>query len=237
MITINLKPGAKRTTSGGPAGARLGERLKELASLVKDPARAAAIGLGIVVVAGGIWGFISSGMAKSSLTPQLEEARSENLRFRTLLGQIRREERVRDSVGMELLTLRQVDRDRYVWPHILEDVSRALPGMAWLVGLSPVSGASGSLTIDSLGQVVRPPLTIEITGRTMDIQGYTRFMRELESSPWLENVRAISASTLVEGNRAVTAFVVRATYTEADSTYVRLEPIGQSGYRTPDGGN
>lgn len=227
MIRINLRPGAKRASAGSPL-AGLAERAKGLAAMVKQPMLALATALAAIVVIGGAWGFIGTTMQLNRLRPELDEARSENQRFRILLGQIRREERIRDSVATELVTLRQVDQDRYVWPHVLEDVSRALPPMTWLVGMAPVSGSTGGIQIDDEGNVVRPPLQVEITGRAMDIQGFTRFMRQLEDSPWLQNVTAVSANTLIESNRPVTAFVVRADFVEADSVYVRRVPVAQA---------
>lgn len=229
MISINLRPGAKRATAG-PTMAGVGERLKGLGTSVKDPMRAAALGLGLVVVVGLLWGFLSTSMQTSRLRPELDGAQDEFRQFRTLLGQIRREERIRDSVVTELITLRQVDQDRFVWPHILEDVTQALPPGVWLVGIAPVPSGAGDtgVTVDTLGNLVRAPLEVEITGRTMDIQGFTRFMRQLEDSPWLHTVTAISAATLVESNRPVTAFVVRASFSEADSAYVRRVPVAQT---------
>jgi len=227
MIRINLRPGAKRASAGSSL-AGLGERAKGLVALVKQPMLAVAVALAAIVVIGALWGFIGTSMQTSRLRPELDEARSENQRFRILLGQIRREERIRDSVVTELITLRQVDQDRYVWPHVLEDVSRALPPMTWLIGMAPVGGSGGGVQIDDDGNVVRPPLQVEITGRAMDIQGFTRFMRQLEDSPWLRNVTAISATTLIESNRPVTAFVVRADFVEADSVYVRRVPVSET---------
>ncbi len=227
MISINLRPGAKRAPTG-PSMAGLGERLKGLGSSVKDPMRAAALGLGLVVVVGVLWGFISTGVQEGRLRPELEGAQQEFQQFRVLLGQIRREERIRDSVVTELLTLRQVDQDRFVWPHILQDVTQALSPGTWLVGIAPIAAGDAGIMVDSLGNIGRPPLAVEITGRTMDIQGFTRFMRQLEDSPWLADVTAISATNVVEANRAVTAFVLRADFVEADSVYVRRVPVAQS---------
>lgn len=234
MITINLRPGAKRSPTGSPL-AGLGESFKSLSTKVKDPALAAAIGVSVVVLGFLIWGFLSTTLQTNRLTPQLEEVRTENQRFRTLLAQIRREERIRDSVVTELVTLRQVDRDRYVWPHILEEVSRALPPATWLIGVAPVSGASGGVNIDEDGNLVSPPLQVEMNGRAMDIQGFTRFMRQLEDSPWLQNVTAISANTLIESNRAVTAFVVRANFRQADPVYIRQVPVSEAVVAVPGG--
>ena len=46
----------------------------------------------------------------------------------------------------------------------------------------------------------------------MDIQGFTRFMRQLEDSPWLKDVTVISTETVIDRGRAVTAFTLKAAY-------------------------
>jgi hypothetical protein len=67
-----------------------------------------------------------------------------------------------------------------------------------------------------------------MNGRTVDIQAYTRFLRQLEASPWITDVTPVSAQTIVEKERPVTAFVIRATYKQADSAYLRTVPLSQS---------
>lgn len=234
MIRINLRPGAKRASAGSPL-AGLAERAKGLAAMVKQPMLALATALAAIVVIGGAWGFIGTTMQLNRLRPELDEARSENQRFRILLGQIRREERIRDSVATELVTLRQVDQDRYVWPHILEEVSRALPPATWLVSVVPIGASAGAFGLDEEGNPVQPDLQVEMTGRAMDIQGFTRFMRQLEDSPWFHNTTAISAETVIDQNRAVTQFVVRVGFVQADPVYVRRVPVSEAVVSVPGG--
>ena len=61
----------------------------------------------------------------------------------------------------------------------------------------------------------------------MDIQAYTKFLRQLEASPWIENVQPQSVTTVIEHERPVTAFIVSANYTTADATYIRTVPLTQ----------
>jgi hypothetical protein len=79
-----------------------------------------------------------------------------------------------------------------------------------------------------MADTVRPALSFQLNGRTIDIQAYTRFLRQLEASPWIENVTPVSAQTVVEKERPVTAFSIRATYVKADSAYIRTAPFSQS---------
>ena len=94
--------------------------------------------------------------------------------------------------------------------------------------MAPVAPAPGDTTkkVDSV--VVAPAVMFEVNGRTVDIQAYTRFLRNLEASPWITDVMPVSAQTVVEQERAVTAFQIRATYREADSAYIRTVPLSQS---------
>ena len=137
--------------------------------------------------------------------------------------------------------IRSVDGDRYVWPHLLDEVTRALPAYTWLVDLGPPArtprrrrpGASRPRPspprhkADTAAAAV-PAVQFEVNGRTVDIQAYTRFLRQLEASPWITDVTPVSAQTVVEKERPVTAFTIRATYRQADSAYIRTVPLSQS---------
>src|ERR1044071_5176389 len=127
MITINLKPGSKRAKGGGVSLAGRLSGLKELGAKVKDPWLVGAVGswILVVVVLGSIW--VSSAATMSSLGPELDKARSENRRYRAFLAEKKHVEAARDSVLVQIATITQVDGDRYVWPHILEEITRALP--------------------------------------------------------------------------------------------------------------
>jgi Tfp pilus assembly protein PilN len=71
-------------------------------------------------------------------------------------------------------------------------------------------------------------VNFRIVGRTGDLQNYTAFLRRLEESPWLTNVLPVEAKTVVEGNRALTAFTIQASYVRADSSHIRTVPVIES---------
>ncbi len=134
-----------------------------------------------------------------------------------------------------------MDGDRYVWPHLLDEVTKALPAYTWLVDMgfaapaaappraaqprrrTPRRDATAAAT-----PFVSPPVVFNVNGRTVDIQAYTRFLRQLEASPWITDVTPVSAQTVVEKERPVTAFTIRATYRQADSAYIRTVPLSES---------
>ena len=71
-------------------------------------------------------------------------------------------------------------------------------------------------------------LQFRMEGRTMDLQAYTRFLRQLEASPWVSDVTPLEAKTIVEKERPVTQFTILATFQPADSAYIRTVPLSQS---------
>jgi Tfp pilus assembly protein PilN len=241
MITVNLRPGQKRKRSGGnPLKGLLDSfsGLKELTAKVKDPLLMGAVGAWVVVIAALGLIYLNQVRQLYVLEPRLEQARSEHRRFKAFLADKRRQEKIRDSLFAQITVIRRVDGDRYIWPHLLDEITKALPAYTWLVDLgftappAPTPGARPAAPADSAADSLTPPppppVTFQINGRTIDIQAYTRFLRQLEASPWIVDVVPVSAQTVVEKERPVTAFTIRATYNQADSAYIRTAPFSQS---------
>jgi Tfp pilus assembly protein PilN len=228
MISVNLKPGLKRK-GGGNRFQGVGVRATALASKVKDPLLVGVVAswLAVAVWLGGVWKKQSSEL--SEWQPRLEQARTENTRFKAFIQQKKKQELIRDSLLAQIGVIRDVDRDRYVWPHVLDEVAQALPAYTWLTELvaqaPAVPQVSDSTASDSVRQL---PPAFRIQGRTVDIQAYTKFLRQLEASPWVIDVVPVSVSTVVEHERPVTAFTIRANFKTADSAYIRTVPLSQS---------
>lgn len=238
MITINLRPGLKRKRAGSPMS-RVFERARELKTRVTDPLLLVAVLSWVGVI--GFLGFVWFGTSQQlgALEPKLEQARAENQRFKAFLAEKRRQELIRDSLTSQIQTIRGVDGDRYIWPHILDEVTKALPAYTWLVDVglvgatpggppaaAPAAAHSASDSTDTAA--VKHTVQFQINGRTVDIQAYTKFLRQLEASPWISDVTPVSAQTVVEKERAVTAFTIRASYQAADSAYLHTVPLSQS---------
>lgn len=231
MINVNLRPGTKRKGKSGPSFRFNLDAFKGLGSSIKDPLRLTAV---LAWVAAGAflgWMYISTTAQLSDLEPRLEETRAEHRRFQDFLAQKRKAELARDSILAQITTIRQVDGDRYVWAHILNEVAQALPPFTWLVNVSNLAPAPvPAQEEDSAAAAPKgpPPVQVQVTGRTVDIQGYTRFMRQLEDSPWLENITAVSANTVVELGKPVTAFVLTATFSRPSDDRIQTVPIAES---------
>ena len=229
MITINLRPGQKRKRAGNPLK-DVGERFRGLGGRVKDPLLIGAAAAWVIVAGFLAVSWFATQRELSALEPRIEQARAEHQRFKTFLAQKRKQELIRDSLLAQISTIRAVDGDRYVWPHILDEIARALPAYTWLthVAVEAATVVNSAVVDSATVDTTTPPLRFRIEGRTVDMQAYTRFLRQLEASPWVEEVTAVEAKTVVEKERAVTAFTIRAAFTRADSAYIRTVPLSES---------
>ena len=221
MISVNLRPGQKRKPSG--AGKQISAKLKELTARIKDPLLAGVVAAWILVAGWLVYTWGSTGRELSRVDSQLESTATEAKRFETLMQQKRKAERIRDSLQTQIGVIRGVDRGRYIWPHVLDEVAKTLPQYTWLTAVMVV-GAGAATEGDSTA----PRLKFQINGRTVDYQAFTQFLRQLEASPWIENVQTMKSETVVENQRPVTSFQIQAVFTEADSAYIRTLPLAQS---------
>jgi Tfp pilus assembly protein PilN len=227
MIEINLLPSQRKKKAR--AGVRLPE-VGELLRSVREPLMVGAIGAWGLVLAAVAFVFLTQQAQLARLQEELDTAEAEARRYRALMVQKRRAERLRDSLVAELESIRRIDADRYLWPHILEEVTKALPDFTWLMGVEfvasgPAPGGPGAPAQDTLAaRTVR----FQIEGRTADIGAYTRFLRQLGNSPWITNVVPGPTQTVVEEAKPITAFTITAQFRQADSAYIRTVPVGES---------
>lgn len=228
MITINLKPGAKRQAPKGSAFAALRERFKGVGERVKQPGLVVAGGAWLVVLVAIAALYLTTGARIRNLTPQLERANDDYRRYHGFVMMKRREELTRDSILAQIGTISAVDQERYTWSHILDEVAGAVPDYTWLTMISPVSTTTAAAEADTTGTAT---VTVLITGKTNELQNYTAFLRRLGDSHWLTNVVPVKTETVIENNRPVTAFTVQATFSRADSSRVQTVPILESTVR------
>lgn len=213
------------------------DELKAVLATVKDPLLIGAVGAWVaaIVIVGLLW--VADGRRTAAAEEELTRVQAEQRRFAALISQKRKAEALRDSLVAELDVIRGIDSERYIWPHIFEEVTRALPDYTWLVGLDPIGGGQGPAAApagtpptpaDSAAAPGPQLVRFTVEGRTSDIQAYTRFLRQLATSPWITDIVAGPTTTAIEENRPVTAFSLTAAYRRADSAFVRTAPLLQT---------
>ena len=232
MIEINLLPGKKKKPLGGGAGFRLAlPDIQGLLASIKNPWLLTASAASVIVVGGGLLLFITQSTRLRVLQSRLDGVRVEKRRFDAVIAQKRQSEKIRDSLVAQINIIRGIDADRYIWPHVLDQITKALPPYTWLTGVSAMGGSvapgtpPAAAAADSTGA---PVVRVWITGSTVDIQAYTTFLRQLAASPWLTDVTPATSSTVIEADRPVTAFNVSVRYRVADSIYIRTQPVARS---------
>jgi Tfp pilus assembly protein PilN len=237
MIEINLLPGKKKVAKG--AGMKLGmPDFKAIIAQVKDPWLIGAIVAWVIVGGGGALLFISDSARLARAEARLEAVKAEKRRYDIVIAQKRQAEKVRDSLLYEINVIRRIDADRYVWPHVLDQATKALPPYTWITrvggvgaAIQPGTGQAGGpppSTVVLEDSISGPSVHVQIDGRTVDIQAYTTFLRQLAASPWFTEVTPASSQTVIEADRPVTAFQVTVRYRIADSVYIRTVPLVQS---------
>jgi len=219
-IEINLLPGGKKKKPGG--GGLAMPNFGELIAQIKDPLLIGAVGAWVVglSVVGLVW--YTQTNTLNALQPQLSEVQRQSRNFGQMIAEKERMGVLRDSLVLELDAIRAIDSDRYVWPHIMEEVTRAVPEFTWIVSLDAVNAVDQVLED---GTIVPAPVRFTIDGRTPNMQAFTRFVTRLQDSPWFSNVSTSGTNTVVENDRTVRAFQITGTYQVADSAFIRTVPI------------
>jgi Tfp pilus assembly protein PilN len=238
MIEINLTPGASRKSKGRGAGLALAGVFGDAKSSIKDPFLIAAI-VSLLAAAGGVGSMHMTQTAQATeLAAREEQAVADSARFATVLRQRRHAEARRDSVLKQLEVIKAIDADRFIWPHVMDEVSRALPPYTWLKTLAvtaPQGTPAGAAPAAAPGDTTKPaapvapePARFRLVGNTVDIQALTRFMKLLEASPFIQKVTlARSEMAMVEG-KEVTEFTLEAMYERPDSSMILTQPVSLS---------
>ncbi|HUL49894.1 MAG TPA: PilN domain-containing protein [Gemmatimonadales bacterium] len=235
MIEVNLLPGRPAEKSAG-FKLRMPD-FRAMLSNVTNPWLLAACAAWILVLGGGLALFVTSRTRLAVLNSRLEAVRTEKRRYDAVIAQKRQSERMRDSLAAEIGIIRSIDGARYIWPHILDQVAKALPPYTWLNTLT-VQGSSQPAPAPAPPQGAQPAgppptapiasvVSFQITGSTVDIQAYTTFLRQLAASPWFTDVFPASSQTIVDQDRPVTAFTIAARFRVADSVYMHTVPLTQ----------
>ena len=244
MIEINLLPGSgkKAKKSGGGSKVNLGASLGNLKARIRDPWMIGALASAVVaaLVVGGLYTTQEARAAR--LDEELQKAVQDSTRYASVLREREKAEAKRDTVLRSLNMIRAIDDDRYIWPHVMDEVSNALPPYTWVVSLgysgsgqatAPVTtvaapepaGANGRRRRGMPTQIVRDTVRVRLVGNTVDIQALTRFMKQLELSPFFENVQLAKSERANDNGKEVTQFQLDMFYSRPGPTEVRRVPL------------
>jgi len=120
------------------------------------------------------WLYFGLGSDREEAQVAIDAAVQDSIRFADLIERTNQVMARRDSIAQRVSIIQQIDADRFVWPHILDEVARAVPDYTWLREITQVS---------------TDPLQIRIAGRAGSTFAITNFMRNLEASRFLRAVQ------------------------------------------------
>lgn len=207
MIEVNLLPGGKKRTSKGRGISLKGLSLPKFGkgggggfSMPGDPYQLGAAAAGIVALSVIAWLFLGVRSDREELQVSLDGAVQDSMRFADLIQRTNQLTARRDSIGQRVAIIQKIDAGRYIWPHALDEIARAVPDYAWLREIT---------------QVQEEPLQLRIGGRAGSNFAITNFMRNLEASPFLRGVtieRTEQETPEGENAEIVYAFELLVTY-------------------------
>ena len=246
MIEINLLPGSgkKGKAKGGGGSADMGAAFRGFASKITDPFLLGAVASGVLAAAAIGALYTQQLTRQKSLEDKERRAVKDSIQYAVVVKSIRRAQAQRDSVVRQLNIIKVIDNNRFVWPHVMDEVSRALPPYTWLTSMQqtnvsvapaanapappPKKGDKGAPTVNADSAAAAQPVQLQIIGNTVDIQALTRFMKALEASPFLEDVTLVKTSVIPVEGKEVTEFQLTGTYQQPDSALVKRVPISLS---------
>lgn len=222
MIEVNLHPSAEKKGRGRKGGfSGIDFEMPEFGGFSpvetfrSEPWKAACLIVLVVVplLAGFLW-FRQSSRA-GDLETRLEEARQDSVRLADLRelsdSLTARRQEIRDRVEL----VRGLDDNRFVWPHLLDEVARALPQQAWLRGLKQ-RGELPDLQMQIMGTASRPLII-------------TEFVRNLEGSPFVGDVQIVGSNRQMSDGVSTQSFVLEVTYSPPPESAVRRTAVAGGG--------
>lgn len=226
MLEVDLHPDRdreKKKTEGGLLSAVSGLSGLELGApdwlrlrtLRRDPWTLALIAAAVLVVGavGTLWWTQSQELEE--VRSRVNQAMMDSIRYSTLGNLADSLHRERRAVEQRIDVVSRLDRGRYVWPHLLDELSRHLPGRVWLTGVERASPM--------------PDLAITVRGRAADPLSVTTYVRNLEEARHVGEVEIRESSrTEVSGTR-VHAFTLTLRYRSPPPSEVQTEPLVAQG--------
>ena len=261
MIQINLLPGdgKKKRRANSTKGLKFEIRPRDwfagIADKITDKYMLGAVAAAGVSGALLVFLFIHQAAKASELGERETKALKDSTQFSAVLSAKVKAEASRDSLYQQIAIIKSIDDSRYLWSHLMYEISNALPQYTWLTEITQTSAPRSAAAADTAKVVAAPvdstqsvqtrqaernrvrkaradsllaaakDLKFKIVGHTVDIQALTRFMKSLEASPFIQNVQ-LSRSDLVQAEgKEVTEFTLEAETQSPPTFAIKTVPL------------
>lgn len=260
MIEINLLPGdgKKKRRAKTATSTKFEFNLKPplwMTGLVEKITDKYLLGaIGGAGLAGLLIGFmfINQAARASALEAREHKAVQDSARFSAVLTATVKAEATRDSLYRQIAIIKSIDDTRFLWSHLMYEISNALPQYTWLTGLSQISAPRSAAAADSTAPAPRDTtkkaltaaeksrmrnartdsavaaakeIRFRILGQTVDIQALTRFMKSLEASPFIQNVQLSRSEIVLAEGKEVTQFLLEAETQTPPAFVIKTVPL------------
>ncbi len=260
MIEINLLPGdgkkkrRTKTTSSAKFEFQPSQWFAAITEKITDKYLLGAIG------AAGLAGlliafmFIHQTAQASALEARERKAVQDSARFSAVLTATVKAEATRDSLYRQIAIIKSIDDTRYLWSHLMYEISNALPQYTWLTSISQISAPRSAAAADTTARspadtsggkkrmtaaersrmqnartdsavAAAKEIKFRILGQTVDIQALTRFMKSLEASPFIQNVQLSRSEVVLAEGKEVTQFLLEAETQTPPAFAIKTVPL------------
>jgi Tfp pilus assembly protein PilN len=216
LIKVNLLPGGKRGASKSP---RKRLPLPTISGLGGDKWLNGTIVLAALGLGAAGYVFVTMNTEREDLDVAIEAEVADSSRYADIVQRNEALVARRDSIAQRVAIIQDIDQGRYVWPHLMDEVARALPDYTWLSGIVQIGGTT-----------INQP-DFRIRGRSGNNFALTRFMENLEASMFIRDVQLITTEQVVEqeeglsGVRTVHDFTLEAAYELPPPELIETVPL------------
>ena len=208
MIEVNLLPGGKKR---GRRGGGRSFKLPSIKSFPADPYIIAAVVVALGVFGTVGWWYLGLANRRDEVQVALADAVQDSSNYVDLIERNNTLKARRDSIAQKVDIIQEIDAGRYVWPHVLDEVARALPDYTWLTQILQVT----------IGEVVE----FQIHGKAGTPFALTTFMESLEASPFIRNVSLVQMEQEVDNQQLVYGFQLDASYEVPPVELIETVPL------------
>jgi Tfp pilus assembly protein PilN len=253
MIEINLLPGAGRRSRGG--GLQTSDLLSSAGAWISDKYLMGAVGAVVVAIGLTAFLYVHQTRAASDLNERQIKAVEDSTRYSAVLAAKAKAEATRDSAMQQLAIIKSIDDTRFLWSHLMQEISAALPQYTWLTAITQTSIPPSAAAVDTTQRatpsegggeagskaraarakekrdradsllVASQSVKFRIIGNTVDIQALTQFMKALEASPFIQNVQLTRSDLVVNEGKEVTEFQLEAESQRPSPYLIKTVPL------------
>ena len=213
MIEVNLLPGGKKRPA---KGRRPSLTLPKIGGLPQDKWMVAAVLVGVLAVGAMAYLFMDVSSRAEEAEAALVEARDDSVRYAAQIARTQALMARRDSIVQRVSVIQEIDQGRYIWPHILDEVARAVPDYTWLTSVYQL-------------QVTDQGPRIQIEGVAGNPYAVAALMENLEASAFLRGVDMVQAQQNRVGvgslQQLAYTFILTVSYEQPPMEYLDTEPL------------